>query len=173
MTSSTPNNDPDLTAQEFDVVASLMRLEIADAGLRTRLRDRLAVNATDLSAVQFIARAASSGRPVYAKDLAAVLGVSASAATVVVNRLVAAGHVTRTPDPQNSRYRLLALTADTTNRLADIIGDTQALLYETLKGMSDREKKRAAKLIDTIARALDDGAKTRPGLLDSADPTQQ
>lgn len=160
--------DVPLTGAEFDVVASLMRLEIADAGIRNRLRDRLDLNTTDISAVQYLARADSAGRRVVAKDLAVVLGVSAPAVSAVVHRLVAAGHLIRTPDPDNSRFRLLTLTEGTKALLADVIGDTQVLLRGVLDRMSDRDKKRAVALIDELARALDDGAHTRPGLLDDA-----
>jgi DNA-binding MarR family transcriptional regulator len=168
-------HDPDveLTEPEFDVVAALMRLEIADAGLRTRLRERLHLNATDLSAVQYIARSDAAGRPVYGKDLATVLGVSAPAVSAVVNRLVTAGHLVRTPDPDKPRHRRLTLTDDTTALLADIIGDTQALLKGVVTRMTGTEKQRAVELIDELARALDDGAHRRPGLLDDATPEQR
>lgn len=64
-----------LTGPEFDVVAALMRLEVADAGIRSRLRERLALNPTDLATVQYLARADAAGQDVHAKDLVAVLGV--------------------------------------------------------------------------------------------------
>ena len=160
--------DVPLTGPEFDVVASLMRLEVADAGMRTRLREHLDLNATDLSTVQYLARADSAGQPVVAKDLAVVLGVSAPAVSAVVHRLVAAGHLIRTPDPDNSRFRRLTLTESTKALLADAIGDTQVLLRGVLTRMNDRDKKRAVALIDELAEALDDGAHRRPGLRDGA-----
>lgn len=171
--SSEPTDDDEFSGPEFDVVAALMRLEIADAGLRSRLRDRLDLNATDLSAIQYIARADSAGMTVYAKDLATVLGVSAPAVSAVVGRLIKAGHLVRTPDPEKSRYRRLTLTDATNALLADIIGDTQELLRGVVTRMSGRDKKRAVKLIDELAKALDDGAHKRPGLLDDASVEQR
>ncbi|MBT2502205.1 MarR family winged helix-turn-helix transcriptional regulator [Curtobacterium sp. ISL-83] len=162
-----------MTEPEFDVVAALMRLEMADAGIRSRLRDRLHLNATDLAAVQYLARADAAGRTVYSKDLAAVLGVSAPAVTAVVNRLIRAGHLVRTTDPERPRFRLLTLTDETKALLTDIIGDTQVLLQTVVAKMSNRDKKRAVALITELARALDDGAHPRPGLLDGASAAER
>jgi DNA-binding MarR family transcriptional regulator len=152
-----------LTDLEFDVIAALTEVEIAEAGLRSRLRDHLNLNPTDLAAVQYIARAATAERSVYAKDLASVLGVTSAASTLIVDRLVKAGHVERTRDPANGRYRRLTLTPATDELLEEATGDTQRQLRDLVTSMSDRDRKRAVAVLKAISSAFDDGAPRRPG----------
>lgn len=148
----------DLPLEVEDVVAALARVERSDAMLRSRLRLRLGINSTDLAALQYIDRCATAGRGAYAKDLAPLLGVTSAAMTTILDRLSAAGHVLREPDPASRRTRLLTLTSGTQHQLAMTIGETQDKLRELVESMSRRDRGRAVRLMDDIRAALDAGA---------------
>jgi len=63
------------------------------------LQRRLTVNPTDLKAMEHLIQ---SG-PLGATELARRIGVSSAATTAVVDRLVAVGHATRVPNPEDRR----------------------------------------------------------------------
>ena len=58
---------------------------------------------SDLNAVMWISTGDAAGRPITIGELAQRLGLSPAAATALVDRLEAAGHVGRTRDPRDRR----------------------------------------------------------------------
>lgn len=69
------------------------------AGFERRLGGVLAVNPTDMKAMEHLIQAGS----LSPTELAGRLGVSTAAATLVVDRLVEVGHVDRRPHPHDRR----------------------------------------------------------------------
>ena len=59
--------------------------------------------------------------PAGAHELALTMGVSPATMTGIVDRLVAAGHVTRREDPRDRRVRRIELTAEGTALMDDMI----------------------------------------------------
>ncbi len=72
----------------------------------------LDVNATDLEAMEHLLM---SG-PLGPSELARRLGISTASTTVAVDRLVALGHVTRTPNPRDRRGVLVVPSAASRRR---------------------------------------------------------
>ena len=58
---------------------------------------------SDLNAIMWISAGTTADRPLTVGELAQRLGLSPPAATALVDRLEAVGHVTRTRDPQDRR----------------------------------------------------------------------
>ena len=59
--------------------------------------------------------------PAGAHELAQMMGVSPATMTGIVDRLVAAGHVTRREDPRDRRVRRIELTAEGTRLMDDMM----------------------------------------------------
>ncbi|WFR68287.1 MarR family transcriptional regulator [Curtobacterium flaccumfaciens] len=95
---------------EIDLTAAVTRLEAAMGALRARLRDHLGVSGSDLTVLQFVARAEAAERKVRVKDLASHLGLSGPAVTGIVDRLERSGHLCRVPNPDDGRSRFIELT---------------------------------------------------------------
>jgi DNA-binding MarR family transcriptional regulator len=72
------------------------------------LAARLGIGGTDVQALQYLV---GSERPLGTVDLAHALNIRSASATVLVDRLEAAGHVTRAPHPTDRRRVTLELTA--------------------------------------------------------------
>ncbi len=72
---------------------------------------------SDLNAIMWTARSASAGEPITAGELAAKLGLGASAATSLIDRLENAGHVRRKRDPADRR-RVTVTMEDTAMAMA-------------------------------------------------------
>lgn len=114
----------------------------------THLGRELAVNATDLKAMEHLI---SSG-PLSPTELARRLGVSTAAATSVVDRLVTASHVTRSQHPTDRRGIVVAAAPKSIARamgtimpmimgidnvLDDFGSDEQAVITEYLERVRD------------------------------------
>jgi len=142
------------------IVTELFRLQDAEALYDCRLRDILGLRSTDYAAVRYVAREESFGRTPRSKDLTQVLGITNAATTNLVDRLVAAGHLTRHPDPDDGRGRTVRLTPTTRDAFDTATGDTWAEVRHALSALSERDQNKIADLFDTISTALDRGGLT-------------
>ena len=97
-------------ADAFDPVlsirAALSRKALADARHRAALARRLGVTASEMLAVQYLARAGE----LTAGQLASQLQLSSGGTPSVVHRLERAGHITREVNPVDRRSTRLRLT---------------------------------------------------------------
>lgn len=81
------------------IITTLRDIDTHSRAFERRLASTLTVNQTDLTAMQHLI---SSG-PLTPSDLAARLGVTTAASTLVVDRLVALGHAERHPHEHDRR----------------------------------------------------------------------
>ncbi|WP_186377034.1 MarR family winged helix-turn-helix transcriptional regulator [Curtobacterium pusillum] len=145
---------------EIDLTAAVTRLEAAMGALRGRLRDRLGISGTDLTVLQYVARAEAAERKVRVKDLVSHLGLSGPAVTGTVDRLERAGHLCRVPNPDDGRSRFIELTPATERSYASAMDSTNEHLHELLSSLSERERAKYVRLIDRVVEALEYGAPT-------------
>lgn len=74
--------------------------------------------------------------PISLTELAQALGTRPPATSVMVDRLISAGMVCRTPDPQNRRKIKLTPTSTAKTIIGDAGPDTARRLHALLTGMS-------------------------------------
>jgi DNA-binding MarR family transcriptional regulator len=136
---------------ERALLRAVRHLVRADRDMRSRLSASMHVNPTDLRSLRHVMRvvgsasgddpAASPG--VTPRKLADHLGISTAAVTTLVDRLVASGHLTRTPHPTDRRSVLLRPTE---------LARTQ--MEEHLADMHDRMRKIAATVPESARPAV-------------------
>ncbi|MGV9293182.1 MarR family winged helix-turn-helix transcriptional regulator [Amycolatopsis sp. NPDC003676] len=83
-----------------DVSLAVRRLLQAGRGMQAALARRLSLRVTD---VQAIDQVVSSPEPIGPGELGNRLGITSASATVLVDRLAAAGHLARAADPADRR----------------------------------------------------------------------
>lgn len=109
---------------------------------------RIGINQLDLQVVQLLR---TSNQPMTASDLARATGISTAAATGLVDRLEAAGYVTRVPDPNDRRRTLVQLARE---RLATGVGPAFSPLLQrwnkALAGYTEAELATAADIVATM-----------------------
>ncbi|MCZ2402229.1 MarR family transcriptional regulator [Paenarthrobacter sp. Z7-10] len=93
----------------------MRRILVLNREVEKALGRELEVNATDLEAMQ---RLMERG-PLSPSALAQLLGLSTAAVTVVVDRLVKVGHVSREPHPTDRRSLLVVPTPRSSRRAMD------------------------------------------------------
>jgi len=102
---------PQVTA----ITESLRQVDAISRAFERRLGRVLSVNATDLAAMEFLIQEG----PLTPSELAIRLGVSTAASTLVVDRLVALGHVERHPHDRDRRKIVVVPARASVNRTID------------------------------------------------------
>ncbi|AZZ49892.1 hypothetical protein C5E02_12115 [Rathayibacter rathayi] len=138
-----------------DLFALLARLRTAERDYDGRVERRLGVGATDLAALRLVGGGERRNEVVRAVDLAAALSITTAAVSLLVDRLVRAGYVDRTPDPSDGRGRILCLT----ERARKAIVGTDDPTYDQIRAMVSRvpeaEAATVATLLDGLSRILE------------------
>jgi DNA-binding MarR family transcriptional regulator len=140
-----------------EILARMRRVRDADIAFALQLRQQLGLSGNDLAAVTLIQHCEAKGTKAHAKDIAHQLGVTSAAATIIVDRLVALGHVARADDPADGRQRILSLTPSTCALLESATQEADRALAELAATLSTRERTRLTTLLDAVAEILDAG----------------
>ncbi len=126
----------------------MRRILVLNQEVEKQLGRELAVNSTDLEAMQ---RLMERG-PLSPSTLAQLLGISTAAVTVVVDRLVKVGHVSRQPHPSDRRSLLVVPTPQSARRamysLLPMIREVDGLI-------SRYDPKQQEAITDYLARTVD------------------
>ena len=92
--------------RQTDTLTALRELLDASAAVRPTVAERAGVTQTELVALEHLIR-----EPLGPAEVARLLGVTSAAATGIVDRLEARGHVERRPHPTDRRRTELVITA--------------------------------------------------------------
>ena len=103
--------------------------------------------------VAVLAQVASEG-PAAVSDLAAALGLSLPAASMLTRELEDAGLVERREDPADRRRTVVAVEASTGRTVADWLHSRDAPLERALAALDEREREAFLKGLAALADAL-------------------
>jgi DNA-binding MarR family transcriptional regulator len=93
--------------------------------------------------------------PMTLTELAQALGTRPPATSAMVDRLIHAGLVHRTPDPHDHRRVQLTITAAAQHIVGDTDPDTARRLHTVLKGINPQTRRHVIDvLIDTVRRSV-------------------
>ena len=141
-----------------DVLAAIHALQDDEALFRTRLRKKLGIGASELAAVQFLARLELRGADARPVDVAAHLGISTSAMSPVVVRLEGRGYLVRRPDPADGRGVRLTLTPAVHAAVLAAAGGGRLGALAGVAGLTDVESRRLVALLAGVTSGYDVGA---------------
>ncbi len=151
-----------------EVLSALRRYRAAESAMRRRTRDSMGMGETDLLAIRFLLHAQRTGRAVSPKDLAARLGISSASTTVLVDRLVASGHVERRPHPTDRRALVIVPTRTSDSEVRATLGAMHDRMMHVAESLQPEE---AAVVIAFFERMRDvvDEVDEHPSARASAD----
>ena len=109
---------------------------------------------SDLNAIMWISAGTSSGEPITVGELAHELRLSPAAATALVDRLEAAGHVSRTRDPQDRRRVTVRMSETAMGVASDFFVPLGRRMNDAATEFSDDELARAAAVIRRLTGAV-------------------
>jgi len=148
----------DLGASSSDLLAAIYEMQDAEALFRARLRKKLSIGSSELGTVQYLSRLETRGIEARPMDVAANLGVTASAASIIINRLVTRGYVTRRLHPTDGRGQQLHLTVAAHEAVDTASGRGQLSALARATHLSDRESRRITVLLASVTTGFTDGA---------------
>lgn len=123
-----------------EVVALSRRLE-------RHLAAVLDVNSTDLFAMEHLARTGSS----TPSELAQQLGVTSAAATFIVDRLAAAGHLSRAQHPRDRRKTVVSPSAGSLEQVGGLMQPIGTRLSRYLGAMTPHDREVLEAFLDEVA----------------------
>lgn len=112
-----------------------------------RLGARLSVNPTDLAAMEHLIEEG----PLTPSDLATRLGISTAASTLVVDRLVSLGHVSRSPHPHDRRKIVVVPSAESVARAMGELVPVISSVNDVVASLDPEERETVERFLDRVS----------------------
>ena len=156
---------PDYTTDERELLRAVRDLVRAYREMRTRLSSAMRVNPTDLRSLRHVIRVveeAESGESdelpgVTPRRLADHLGITTAAVTVLVDRLVASGHLERMPHPRDRRSVLLVPTEQARAEMARHLADMHERMKRIAAGVPAEARPAVVEFLAALTREMERG----------------
>jgi len=130
------------------VCACLRRFSLERDRFKAGVARRSGVSPAEFNALDHLEHA---GRPITPGELAQCVGLTSGAVTALVDRLVQAGLVRRTPHPRDRRSVLLELTSGAAATGAREVGPFAADIEAVAAGLSPGEQAAVAAFLESVA----------------------
>lgn len=122
------------------VLAGMRNWREEEERIRVRSRTDMELNENDMRALRFLVASKNIGAVVTPGALAAHLDISTASTTKLLDRLAAAGHITRVPHPTDRRALAINITDDTHQRVRESVGRMHARRFDVVAGMPPAER---------------------------------
>lgn len=136
---------------QSEVVDALYDVLRAIPELRAALAHRLGLNPSEVDAMEHI-----MGEPMGPTELAHRLYMTSASSTVLVDRLVEAGHATRELDPSDGRRRLVRPTPKGAGAVFAQIGPLVADLVDAEDGLARKERVAVTNYLRRVLKVLEE-----------------
>ncbi len=131
--------------------------------MQATLARGLGLRVTDVQALDYVA---SIEEPIGTVELGDRLGIRSASAAVLVDRLVAAGHLVREPDPADRRRVTLTPTTDGRTEVRALLAPMLDALTEVISRLEESEAETVLRFLQQAAAVMH--AYAAPG--QTADP---
>ncbi len=148
-----------------DVVALLeavRRMRRADWSMRRRTASRMAMNETDVHALQLLIAHELRAEPLGPARLARELGISTASTTKLLDRLEASGHVVRDPHPVDRRGVVLHATRHAHDEVRERLAHMHTRMAAAAAAVPPSARPHVVEFLDRLALVLDDEAGVAP-----------
>jgi DNA-binding MarR family transcriptional regulator len=133
------------------LLSALRRLTGAFTEMGYRFGELHGLSRSDVAALIVVTEAAQQGASIGTVELARRIGITAPSATVLVDRLIAAGLLARQRDTNDGRRVVLTLTPAARTAGRDHFGTLNDLLLQMLDTHSPDDLRTAADVLDQAA----------------------
>lgn len=137
------------TAGEIGV--ALRRVLQAGREMQTSLAHRLGVRLSDVQAVDHVV---SAEEPVGTVELGNRLGIRSASAAALVDRMVAAGHLTRSAHPSDRRRVTLEATDEARDRVRDALTPLLRDVATITAGLDDDQAATILRFLADVTTAM-------------------
>ncbi|MEU1835661.1 MarR family winged helix-turn-helix transcriptional regulator [Micromonospora chersina] len=152
--------EPAPAAPPSSEAARALREVLRIAGdTRAALARRLGIGATDAAAIDHLV---SSPEPLGPVELGNRLGIRSASATTLVDRLVQAGHVARTPHPHDRRRLSLEVTESAVGEVLEALRPMLVGVDRAVARLTPEQAEATATFLREVAEVMRDYVATAP-----------
>ncbi|GGC79389.1 MarR family transcriptional regulator [Tersicoccus solisilvae] len=145
---------PEDIAQIDRLMKAMGRLSDVERRMGEEAQRYMRLNETDMRALYFLIVAANRGADVTPSMLSRHLGIASASTTKMLDRLEAAGHVTRHRHPTDRRSVAIRISPQTHETAMNTVGPLQARRYGAAAELTPREREIVIRFLDATAAAL-------------------
>ena len=144
----------DYTSDEVDQVVEVMeamrRWRRVERRLNDSSRKYMQLGENDMRAVRYIIACQRHGALATPSDVAKHLGITTASVSRMIDRLVEANHIRRTPHPQDRRSTALEVTAETQATARRSVGHNHAQRFQAVAELTSEERAAVIKFFDSF-----------------------
>lgn len=140
-----------MTAMVTETAVLLHRMLLAGRELQASLARGLGMRLTDMQAVDQVV---SAQTPLGTVELGIRLGITSASATALVDRLVAAGRLTRTPDSRDRRRVAIAATEHAREEIRQALRPLVADVAAITGRLDERELATVMRFLADVTSAI-------------------
>ena len=152
--------EPESSAR--DVLEALRAFRRADAAMRDRMAGGMAMNETDMRALQIVISAERERRQCTARELATGLAITTASTAKLLNRLVASGHLVREPSPRDKRSVWVRATEHAHAEVRERLAAMHADMARVVDAYGAAERAVIASFLLEMARVIDQSGDPTP-----------
>lgn len=156
-------DEPDVTG----ILEALRAFRRADQEMRRRAAAGMGMNETAMRALQVVVAGQRRGDAVSPHHLARTLSISTASTTKLVDRLVASGHLVRSPHPRDRRGVVVTATPHAHAEIRERLAVMHAQMAAVAARVPDRSRAHVQAFLVEMAHLLDEQDPVAP--LASAD----
>ena len=146
--SEQPRRDPETAGLEAALAWAVHHLAVAATKVDVATSREMGLGATDYLALKYLTVTEEPPGPV---ELGRALGLTSGAATGLVDRLERAGHVRRSPHPQDRRRQVVTVTAEAQHRLVQSLQPLAAGLDQLAAALTEDQLRLVTETLNNVA----------------------
>jgi DNA-binding MarR family transcriptional regulator len=148
--------------QTVAVLEAMSRWRELERSLSEQARRYMRLGDTDMRALRFLIAAQRQGVPATPGSVAAHLGISPAAATKLIDRLEAGGHIRRGADPDDRRRTVIEVTESTRTSARASVGRSHARRFDAVAGLSPADRRAVLRFFDALMDSAEWGEPEAP-----------
>lgn len=136
------------------VMAALGRLREAEQRLSEASQRYMKLGRSDMRALHMLIVAQHSQTVVTPSAIAAHLNISTASTTKLLDRLEAAGHITRSPHPNDRRALAISITEETKEAAKQTVGRLQAKRFHAAARLTSEERATVVRFLEDMTEQI-------------------
>lgn len=149
-------DDPDARRRRaVDLLESFRTYRAAEAAMRRRTRESMAMGENDLLTLRYLLRAQREGRSVTPAELTRYLGVRTASMVAIVDRLEKSEHVRREAHPTDRRSIVVVPTVATDHEVRQTLGAMHERMLGAVIDLTPDQSRLVADVLARLQAAVD------------------
>lgn len=140
-----------------ELMTALVHLREAERRLIQASLDYMQLNRNDMRALHYLIGAKNRGAVATPGGIATHLNISTASTTKLLDRLEAAGHITRQPHPTDRRALTIAITPSTHEAALHTVGRQQAKRFYAAARLTPEERSAVIRFLNDMTNELTSG----------------